>query len=72
MIVEVIDEAMKNGASQARACALAGLDVRTVQRWRGRPDGDDLRRGPKTAPANKLTAEEESTLTTPGRIRTVR
>ena len=45
-----------------RACEIAGLDVRTVQRWRGRPDGDDLRRGPKTVPANKITAEEEATI----------
>ena len=55
MILEIIDEAMAGGASQARACALAGLDVRTVQRWRGWPAGDDLRRGLRTAPANKLT-----------------
>ena len=62
MILDVIGEAMKSGASQARACELAGLDVRTVQRWRGRPDGDDLRHGPRTVPANKLTAEEEATI----------
>jgi putative transposase len=60
MILEVIDEATAAGASQARACEIAGLDVRTVQRWRGRPDGDDRRRGPRTAPANKLTADEEA------------
>jgi putative transposase len=62
VILQLIDEAVTAGASQARACEIAGLDVRTVQRWRGRPDGDDLRHGPKTAPANKLTAEEEATI----------
>jgi putative transposase len=32
-----IDEAVAAGASQAAACALVGLDARTVQRWRARP-----------------------------------
>lgn len=62
MILQVIDEAVAGGASQARACEVAGLDARTIQRWRGRPGGDDLRRGPHTSPANKLTAEEEATI----------
>jgi putative transposase len=62
VILEAIDEAVAAGASQARACEIAGLDVRTVQRWRGRPDGDDLRRGPHAAPANKLSAAEEATI----------
>lgn len=62
MILQVVDEAVTGGASQARACEVAGIDVRTVQRWRGRPNGDDLRRGPQAAPANKLTAKEEATI----------
>ena len=60
MILDVIDEATAAGASQASACEIAGLDVRTVQRWRKRPDGDDLRRGPHTTPGNKLTPDEEA------------
>jgi transposase InsO family protein len=62
MILQVIDEAVASGATQARACDVAGLDVRTIQRWRHRPDSDDLRRGPHATPANKLTAEEEATI----------
>jgi putative transposase len=62
VILELIDEAVAAGAAQERACELAGLDVRTIQRWRRRPDGDDLRHGPKTAPANKLTSDEEATI----------
>lgn len=62
MILAVIDEAITGGASQARACEMAGLDVRTAQRWRRRPGGDDLRHGPRTVPANKLTAEEEANI----------
>lgn len=60
MILELIDEAVTAGARRARACEVAGLDTRTVERWRKRPDGDDLRRGPTTRPANALTADEES------------
>lgn len=62
MILELIDEAVHAGARRARACAVAGLDTRTVERWRKRVNGDDLRRGPKTRPANALTAEEEATV----------
>lgn len=60
MILDLIATAVRDGATQARACETLGLDVRTVQRWARRPDGDDLRRGPKTRPANALTAEEEA------------
>ena len=60
MILELIDEAVAAGARRARACAVAGLDTRTVERWRKRVDGDDLRRGPTTRPANALTAVEEA------------
>jgi transposase InsO family protein len=60
VILELIDEAVIAGARRARACAVAGLDPRTVERWRKRPDGDDLRRGPKTRPANALTVAEEA------------
>lgn len=31
--IELIDEAVAAGARRARACALLGLSVRTVQRW---------------------------------------
>jgi hypothetical protein len=47
-LASLIAEAVGAGASQARACKVLGLDVRTVQRWHKRPDGDDLRRGPKS------------------------
>ena len=60
MILELIDEAVSAGARRARACEVAGLDTRTVKRWRNRPDGDDLRHGPTTRPANALTTEEEA------------
>lgn len=60
MILANIDEAVASGASQAAACELLGLDERTVQRWRARPDGVDQRRGPTARPSNTLTTEEET------------
>jgi putative transposase len=58
--LELIDEAVGAGARRARACEVAGLDTRTVERWRKRPDGDDERHGPNTKPANAFTVEEEA------------
>lgn len=60
MILELISEARLAGAGLAPACEILGLDPRTVQRWRGRGGGEDLRRGPKSAPPNKLTEPERA------------
>jgi putative transposase len=60
VILELVAAAVQAGATQARACEVLGLDARTIQRWQKRPDGDDLRRGPKTRPANALTESEEN------------
>lgn len=62
MTLANIDEAVAAGASQAAACALVGLDARTVQRWRTRPDLEDQRRGPTRRPGNALTAAEQAEL----------
>jgi len=62
MILDLVAAAVRDGATQVRACEVLGLDARTVQRWEARPDGDDLRRGPKSRPANALTTEEEATI----------
>jgi putative transposase len=59
-MLDLIAAAVRDGATQARACEILDLDARTVQRWHQRPDGDDLRCGPKTRPANALTVEEEA------------
>lgn len=60
MILAAMDEAVAAGARLTAACRTAGLSVRTVQRWRVRPDGDDLRRGPVREPGNALTADEKA------------
>lgn len=38
---------------------MLGISARTVQRWQARGGGEDLRHGPKSAPANKLSDAEE-------------
>jgi transposase InsO family protein len=58
MIMGWIAEAVASGARRRSACAELGLDARTIQRWREQGGGDDRRHGPKTSPANKLTAPE--------------
>lgn len=55
-VLELIDQAVVAGARQCAACEELGLDERTVQRWRGQQE--DRRAGPKTTPANALTAQE--------------
>ena len=41
-----------------KACEVLGLSVRTTQRWKLDPDGDDGREGPHTRPANALSDVE--------------
>lgn len=59
MIVALVDEAVAAGARLESACKELGIDARTIQRWRREPDGEDDRHGPKTRPANALSAAEE-------------
>ena len=49
---------MRRGARLKPAARMLGLTCRTIQRWRNQNGGYDRRNGPKTAPANKLTATE--------------
>jgi putative transposase len=57
--VALVSEAVAAGARLESACKEAGIHVRTVQRWKLDPDGEDRRRGPNTRPANSLTKAEE-------------
>lgn len=55
--IKLIDEAVAAGARQERACRELGLQVRTLQRWRQRPqDGRPTAARPR--PANKLDEDE--------------
>lgn len=62
MTRQLIEEAVKAGATLERACRQVGLSIRTYQRWSARPDGVDRRAGPKTEPKNKLSKAEEKVI----------
>jgi transposase InsO family protein len=63
MIRELIDKAIESGARLKTAAACIGLTARTIIRWRRDTAGEDQRRGPRHAPANKLSqAEREKIL----------
>lgn len=61
-VVRWILEAVNAGARRSRACAIVGITVRTLQRWK--PKGaervceDQRPLAERLAPANKLSAEE--------------
>lgn len=64
-MVEGIEEAHRNGARLEPACALAGIDLRTLQRWRregGLERGDGRPAAVRPTPAHALTAEERATV----------
>ena len=54
MIMSLLDEASCSGARLKSACEILCINRRTVERWRSQNTGDDLRRGPESAPPNKL------------------
>ena len=56
--VELVGEAMNNGARKDKACDILGISVRTLERWELKGAEGDLRKGPITTPANKLTQTE--------------
>jgi putative transposase len=58
MIRTLIEEAVTAGARRWKACEVLGLTVRTLERWGD--DREDGRHGPKSAPANKLSATERA------------
>lgn len=58
MILGLLDEAVASGARLTKGCELLHLSVRTVQRWRAQPDGQDKRKGPLSKASHQLSAEE--------------
>ena len=58
MILALLAEAEARGAGLQRACGIVGASVRTIQRWRARPEGADRRCGPRRALPNALSAGE--------------
>lgn len=63
MILALVDEAVSAGARLEKACAVLGLAVRTVARWREHDGGGlDRRAEAGVSPVHKLTAEERDTI----------
>ncbi len=58
MIIALIEAAVLSGARRERACELLGLSLRCLQRWAQPGGDDDHRAGPRTQPANALSAAE--------------
>ena len=56
MILDSVEEAVKQGARSEAVCERLGISQRTVQRWQTQPQ--DARRGPLTTPANKMSEAE--------------
>jgi transposase InsO family protein len=60
----LIDAAVESGACLERACERLGVSARTIQRWRKSATAEDRRQGPKSSPANRLSASERRRLLT--------
>lgn len=60
LILEWIAEATAGGARRSEACRVVGISSRTAKRWSG--NLVDGRRGPKSAPANRLSIDERAAL----------
>jgi len=57
--IELVGEAVNSGARKDKACDVLGVSLRTMERWIGNPEEGDLRMGPVTEPANKLSSKEQ-------------
>jgi putative transposase len=62
MIRQLIEEATLSGARLKVAANAIGLSIRTLQRWNLQDDESDQRRGPGTAPSNKLAPAERQNI----------
>jgi putative transposase len=63
ILIDQVAAARANGARQAPACVLAGVDARTIQRWRksdGLTRGDRRPDAIRPAPSHALTEEERA------------
>lgn len=60
MILALVAEAESGGAGLRAACEVVGASLRTIERWRARPEGDDRRCGPHREAANALSAIERA------------
>ena len=56
--VELVEQAVADGARRCAACEILGINVRTLQRWETEDGRQDRRRGSGSKPANALSEEE--------------
>ena len=56
--IELIDEAVSNGARRFKACETLGISVRTTIRWKDNSAGDKRKGASKSVP-RKLSEEEQ-------------
>jgi putative transposase len=59
-ILSLVAEGVAGGLTQDDSCETVDIEPRTLQRWRRLPVLEDGRKGPTTAPANRLTSEERA------------
>lgn len=62
-MASIAKESISEGASPSLVCETIGVSPRTLRRWARNPHGD-LRRGPKSCPANKLSEKEREEILT--------
>jgi len=60
LTLAAVADAEAAGARLKTACEVVGVSVRTIQRWRQTPAGEDRRCGPKHRPPNALSPAEEA------------
>ena len=61
MAITLIDEAVRAGARQHKACAVLGMTERTLRRWRAADTLLDQRKGAvRKASAQALSAQEKA------------
>jgi putative transposase len=59
-MLTALTDAQMAGARLHAACQVIGVSARTIQRWKGHPDGDDRRCGPHHGPGNALSEREKA------------
>lgn len=60
--IQLLKEACNAGCRLKPACKILELDIRTLQRWNKEDNLKDKRRGPLTAPSNKLSDAERANI----------
>jgi putative transposase len=57
--IELVNEAVIDGAGRAVSCEILELSLRTLERWENAPEQEDRRKGPLTPPPHSLTEAEK-------------